>query len=79
MYGCDQDTDALQMELKVKNHGDIELGGEMDVMPFGDKFDIDYRAPGASGELDMSGSVKMLLMCLIFHLDEGYSGHYSVF
>lgn len=50
VYGCNKETDTLQMELKVKSHGDIEVGGEMGIKPFGDKFDFRYRAPGASSK-----------------------------
>lgn len=50
VYGCNPDTDQLQKELHVKSRGNIEIGGDMGIKPFGDKFDFRYRSPGSSSE-----------------------------
>jgi hypothetical protein len=50
VYGCNPDTDALQMELHIKSRGDIEQGGEMGVKPAGANHDFRWRAPGTSSK-----------------------------
>jgi hypothetical protein len=68
VYGCNPDTNKLQMELRVKARGNIEVGGDMGVKPFGDKHDFRHRAPGSSGtcfelcsrNLD---SLEIMLIC----------------
>jgi len=54
VYGCNQDTDALQIELHVKSRGDVEQGGEMGVKPIGANHDLRWRAPGTLSKLAQS-------------------------
>ncbi|KAI1814885.1 hypothetical protein GGS20DRAFT_376931 [Poronia punctata] len=52
VYGCDPDTDAVQVELKFKARGDAEqqpeLGGLMGVRPFNGNYDFRWKGPGTS-------------------------------
>ena len=57
VYGCNPDTDKLQIELHVKSRGDVEIGGEMGVRPFDGKHDFRWRAPGTSSKLADSDDI----------------------
>ncbi|KAI1430530.1 hypothetical protein GGR50DRAFT_207180 [Xylaria sp. CBS 124048] len=48
VYGCNPDTDALQVELAFKSRGDIEFGGLMGVRPFNGMYDFRWKGPGTS-------------------------------
>ncbi|KAF2965342.1 hypothetical protein GQX73_g8220 [Xylaria multiplex] len=47
VYGCNPDTDALQIELAFKARGD-ELGGLMGVRDFNGGYDFRWKGPGTS-------------------------------
>ncbi|KAI1265380.1 hypothetical protein F5Y18DRAFT_426981 [Xylariaceae sp. FL1019] len=48
VYGCNPDTDELQVELKFKSRGDLENGGLMGVRPFNGMYDFRWKGPGTS-------------------------------
>ncbi|KAJ2969285.1 hypothetical protein NUW58_g10024 [Xylaria curta] len=47
VYGCNPDTDAVQIELRFKARGD-ELGGRMGVRDFNGNYDFRWKGPGTS-------------------------------
>jgi hypothetical protein len=49
VYGCNPDTDAVQVELAFKARAD-ELGGLMGVRPFNGNYDFRWKGPGTSGK-----------------------------
>lgn len=53
VYGCNPDTDELQVELAFKERGDNppELGGLLGVRPFNGMYDFRWKGPGTSGML----------------------------
>ncbi|OTA56468.1 hypothetical protein K449DRAFT_161561 [Hypoxylon sp. EC38] len=46
VYGCNPDTDAVQIELSLKSRGDLELGGNIGVRPFNGMYDFRYTPEG---------------------------------
>ncbi|KAI1366888.1 hypothetical protein F5Y08DRAFT_107058 [Xylaria arbuscula] len=48
VYGCNPDTDALQVELQFKSRGTEEFGGLMGVRPFNGNYDFRWKGPGTS-------------------------------
>ncbi|KAI1153307.1 hypothetical protein F4825DRAFT_449603 [Nemania diffusa] len=50
VYGCDPDTDALQVELAFKERADTPavFGGLMGVRPFNGNYDFRWKGPGTS-------------------------------
>ncbi|KAJ8104525.1 hypothetical protein ONZ43_g7807 [Nemania bipapillata] len=50
VYGCNPDTDALQVELAFKERADAPpvLGGLMGVRPFNGNYDFRWKGPGTS-------------------------------
>jgi len=49
-YGCNPDTDLLQVELSFKARGSspVENGGKMGVRPFNGNYDFRWKGPGTS-------------------------------
>ncbi|KAI1160677.1 hypothetical protein F5B18DRAFT_498672 [Nemania serpens] len=50
VYGCNPDTDEVQVELAFKERGDSppELGGLLGVRPFNGMYDFRWKGPGTS-------------------------------
>ncbi|KAI1137857.1 hypothetical protein F5Y05DRAFT_413806 [Hypoxylon sp. FL0543] len=46
VYGCNPDTDAVQIELPLQSLGDLALGGNIGVRPFNGMYDFRYTPEG---------------------------------
>ncbi|OTB03802.1 hypothetical protein M426DRAFT_73841 [Hypoxylon sp. CI-4A] len=48
VYGCNPDTDALQVQLAFKSRGDLEAGGNIGVRPFNGDYDFRWTPEGTT-------------------------------
>ncbi|KAI5868255.1 hypothetical protein GGS23DRAFT_592044 [Durotheca rogersii] len=62
VYGCNPVTDDLQVELKVRSRGDLELGGDVGVRPFNGFYDFRWRPSGTTIHDDERPWIKVTLV-----------------